>query len=333
MKVLVTGATGFLGKNLIGRLLREGHEVTGMGRSKVEGERLQQQGARFLQQDLGDELAAEACQGQDAVIHCGALSSPWGDYRDFYRTNVLGTRHMVQGALKHGVGRLINVSTPSIYFEFRDRLDIREDAKLPPRAVNAYAATKLLAEQEADAGAAAGLPVLTIRPRGLFGPGDTAIFPRLLRANEKGFVPLFHQGRAVLDVTYIDNVTEALMCCLAAPSAAFGHKFNITNGEPVMLFGLLEQLFKQLGMPFRYRRLPYSAVQGLAFILETASRLGGGRKEPLLTRYTAGLLAFSQTLNIDKARAMLGYRPIVSLDEGIIRFCNWWEETGKEGQR
>lgn len=326
MKVLVTGGTGFLGKNLIDRLLEEGYEVTAVGRNEQEGQLLKRKGVRFLKLDLSAPEMTDALKQQEAVFHCGALSSPWGAYRDFHQSNVIGTRNIIEGCFKYGVQKLVHVSTPSIYFDYRDRLLIAEAEPLPKQAVNSYAYTKRLAEQEIDKAFEAGLPVVTIRPRALFGPGDGAIFPRLMRANEQRFVPVFGDGRTLIDVTYIDNVTEALMRCLHADSSTLGQKYNITNGEPVYLFDLLSQLFEQLGTPFRHKRIPYPVAYTLAAVMESMSKLPYVNKEPLLTRYSVGILAYSQTLDISKAERELGYRPVVTIAEGIRRFCQWWKE-------
>lgn len=327
MNILVTGATGFLGENAVNRLLKEGHSVTAAGRNQEAGERLIEAGATFLQLDLAASQMGEAIAGHDAVFHCGALSAPWGKYRDFYASNVIGTRNVIQGCLKHKVQRLVHVSTPSIYFDYRHRFNIAEHEPLPKSAVNHYAATKLLAEQEVDrAYREQGLRVVTIRPRALFGPGDTAIFPRLLRANDKRFIPMFGSGQPLVDITYVDNVTEALMRCLYADPIVLGQKYNITNGEPVQLWEAMTRLFELLNKPMRTKKIAYPAAYSTASLLELAAKLPGLAQEPLLTRYTVGILAFSQTLNIEKAQRELGYRPLVSVEEGLRRFASWWKE-------
>ncbi|ANY71083.1 3-beta hydroxysteroid dehydrogenase [Paenibacillus sp. BIHB 4019] len=301
--------------------------MTAAGRNQEAGRRLSEAGAAFLQLDLASRAMSEAIAGHDAVFHCGALSSPWGKYRDFYASNVMGTRHVIQGCLEQGVQRLVHVSTPSIYFDYRHRFNIAEHEPLPKAAVNHYAATKLLAEQEVDrAYREQGLRVVTIRPRALFGPGDKAIFPRLLRANDKRFIPVFGSGQPLVDITYVDNVTEALMRCLYADPIVLGQKYNITNGEPIQLWEAMARLFDMLNKPIRTKKIAYPAAYSAASLLELAAKLPGLAKEPLLTRYTVGILAFSQTLSIEKAQRELGYRPLVSVEEGLRRFAAWWKE-------
>jgi nucleoside-diphosphate-sugar epimerase len=329
MKALVTGATGFLGGRLTARLVRLGWSVTAVGRNETAGASLTRQGVCFVRADLSDETAvSSACRGQDAVFHCGALSSPWGRYREYYGSNVLGTRHVIAGCLRHDVGRMIHVSTPTVYFDYTHRLQIPESGPLPDRPANAYAATKRLAEREVERAAAAGLPVVTVRPRALFGPGDTTILPRLIRANAARGIPLIGGGRIEVDFTYIDNAVDALLLCAAAPTAAIGRTYNITNGEPALLVDVLQRLFDKLGVPMRGRPVSYSLVYGAAGLLELIARLVPGCPEPLLTRYTAGVLGRSQTLDITAARRELGYVPRVKLEEGLDAFAAWWNEHG-----
>lgn len=323
---LVTGGTGFLGQALARRLRDGGWIVAALGRNATIGARLEAEGIRFIQADLADAAAmAKACAGQDVVFHSGALSVPWGPYEAFYEANVLGTHHVAEGCLVGGVGRLVHVSTPSLYFDGRDREWIKESDPLPARGVNHYAETKRLAEQMVDAAAARGLATVTIRPRGIFGPGDTTILPRLVKANAAGRLPLFDGGRARIDLTYVENVVDALLDCARAPDSALGAKYNITNGEPVAVGDLLPRVFAAIGVAFNPK--PLAAWQGLAAAtaLETWARVTSG-PEPLLTAYAVGLLSKHQTLDITQARDKLGYAPRVSLDAGIQAFAAWWKQ-------
>ncbi|HLO02264.1 MAG TPA: NAD-dependent epimerase/dehydratase family protein [Symbiobacteriaceae bacterium] len=322
MKLLVTGGTGFLGAHLAHRLQALGHEVTAIGRNQAKGAALAARGIRFVAADLADAAAIKAaCQGQEAVFHAGALSAPWGAPAAFYAANVLGTRHIVDGCLQHGVSRLLHLSTPSIYNDYREHLQVREDAPLPARAVNEYARTKRLAESEVQRGFAAGLPVVTIRPRAIFGLGDQALLPRLIEANRRGRVPLINGGRALIDLSYVDNVVDALLLGLTAPERCLGRAYNITNGEPMALHLLLTRLFERLGEPLRTINLPWRVAWGIATALEAVCRLLPGQPEPPLTRFAVGSIGLSQTLDIAAARAELGYAPRISVMEGIERFA------------
>ncbi|KEQ27764.1 NAD-dependent epimerase/dehydratase family protein [Paenibacillus tyrfis] len=323
---LVTGGTGFLGRRLALRLRDEGWSVTAIGRQPAIGEELQRQGIRFMQADLRDrERMDAACAGQQAVFHCGALSASWGPYNDFYDSNVLGTEHVIAGCLKHQVGRLIHVSTPSVYFGSTHRLGVRESDPLPRRQASPYAATKRLAEEAVVRAGAAGLETVIVRPRAMFGPGDASILPRLIEANAVQGIPLIGGGKALIDLTYVDNAVDALLLCEAAPAATVaGRVYNITNGEPMAFGEAVSKLLGKLGVPVRFKRLPYAAAYGVAALMELSTRLIPGRGEPMLTRAVAGMIGRSQTLDISAARRELGYSPKIRVNEGMEAFAHWW---------
>ena len=172
MKILITGSTGCLGRNLTNKLLlEEKHQIYATGRNQEIGKILENQGVIFQNADLQDrEAIINLCKDKEIIFHCGALSSPWGKYKDFYEANVLGTKNIIDGCLRHNVGRLIHVSTPSLYFDFTEKYQIAESSILP-KPVNHYAATKLAAEKLIDqAFINHQLPAITIRPRAIFGP-------------------------------------------------------------------------------------------------------------------------------------------------------------------
>lgn len=326
MRALVTGGTGFLGGALVRRLHERGDEVTVFGRNETAGARLQAQGIRFLRGDLADALAVQrACAEKNIVFHCGANVAPWGRYRDFYATNVVGTQNIIRSCMEQQVARLVHVSTPSIYFSYQDRLNVGEYDPLPARLVNAYAATKFQAEQAIDRAHRDGLPVITLRPRAIFGPGDTTIFPRVIRALEQGRLRIIGSGDNMQDLTYIDNVVDALLLCSEAPPTTLGKKYNITNGEPVRIWVKLKELCDQLGYAFPRRHIPLGVAFTVARLLEITYVLCQRKNEPPLTCYAVSLLAKSMTLDISAAQRDLGYRPQISIDEGLDRFVHWWK--------
>lgn len=326
-RVLVTGATGFLGGSLARALHKLGYAVTATGRNESYGEKLREEGIAFIPCDLADgERIVPLCAGQDFVFHCGARSSTWGPYSDFYNSNVIGTRNILEGCRRYEVGRLIYVSTPSLYSDYTDRLNVSESAPLPSKAVNAYADTKLLAEREVDLAFSAGIPVITIRPRAIFGPGDQAILPRLLQASRQGRVPLINGGQALIDMTYIDNVVDALLKCMTSPEATLGKKYNITNGEPLPFLELMQRLFAQLEVPLRGKQISYRTAYAVASLLEWKARLTRSQKEPVLTRSTIGMLGKSLTLDITAAREELNYVPLIGMEEGVTAYVAWIKE-------
>ncbi len=329
--VLVTGATGFLGEYLVRRLVKE-YRVLALGRNRERGRDLAAYGARFCPGDFTDRKScASYFEGVDAVIHAGALSTVWGKWEDFYRTNVLGTELVAKLCLENGVRRLVYLSSPSIYTGKEDQYHIREDQAPTQNDLNHYIRSKLMAEQVIRKWNQKGLETVILRPRGLIGIGDTSLVPRLLRANKKTGIPLFRNGRNLVDITSVENVALACELAVKAPGAS-GKVFNITNGEPMAFGRILEQFLDAIGEEPHYLRLPFGAVYAVAGGLEWIYRTFGLPGEPPLTRYTVCTLGYAQTMDIGQAREILGYEPEKTLAESIGEYGAWWKETHGTGE-
>jgi len=343
MVVVVTGATGFLGGAVVRRLVRDGESVVATGRRAAALAALRSPFVETVSAALEERSAvdavfraaakssrASATSGGggtiDSVVHCAALSAPWGPRAAFQAANVTATENVLAAALEAGVRRFVHVSTPAIYFDGGDRRDVREDAPLP-RPAGHYQRTKLAAEHAVERAVARGLDALVLRPRALFGPGDTTIFPRLLRALESGRLPVIGSGENRVDLTYVDNAAHAVALALRAPAALAGRRYNVTNGEPVPLWPLLTRLATALGLAPPTKRIQRRTAHLVAGGLELAHSLLRLEREPLLTRYTVGLLAADTTLDIGAAQRDLGYAPLVGVEEGIESFLRWWREV------
>ncbi len=328
MNILISGATGFLGARLANRLKQEGHGVIGLGRNNSAGAELSLSGIEFLQIDLSSKLdLAKLPKKVDAIVHCAALSSVWGRPEDFNRCNVLATKNLTDYGLSSGCRRFVHISSPSIYVDYSDRLNIKEDEPLPKHFLNDYIRTKRMAEDIVDQATAMGLPAITLRPQGIVGQGDRSIFPRIIKTAKRGFIPRIG-GDTHTDLTHVDNVVEAICCALIAPTQFQGRKYNITNGEPIEIYAFIESLMKQIGVSFRWKNLSFRKAYAVATFLEWTSRNILRNTEPLLTRYTVCALGVSRTLNIDRARAELKYNPKVSLSKALDEMVNEMKKKG-----
>jgi nucleoside-diphosphate-sugar epimerase len=318
MKVVVTGATGFLGSYLVKHLQKSDHEVIAIGRDIRIGDQLEQSGIRFIPADLSSQDLPQKLPPQiDWVVHCAALSSPWGRPEEFYRSNVLATKNLVQYAQNSHCKRFVHISSPSIYVDRVDKLNVRESDPLPKLSLNHYIATKRQAEVIVDQAVESGLSAITLRPQGIVGRGDRSIFPRILKIAKRGFVPRIGSGQTLTDLTHVNNVVDAIMCALNANDQLSGQKYNITNGEPIDLYRVIEELMSELQISFKWKKMSLKKAYYIGSALEWTSRNLLFHKEPLLTRYTACALGASRTLNIDKARAELNYAPRFSLNDAL----------------
>lgn len=321
-QVLVTGASGFIGSHVVRRLAAHGHHVLACGRDPT---RLQADGETV--RTITADLACDALHGLVArcqvLVHCAALSAPWGRPADFWRANVTATERLLQAALAHGVRRFIHLGSPSIYFRFDDQLDVGEQFTPPSRWITEYARSKWESECRVRSASGKGMQTLILRPRAVYGEGDRAIVPRLLAVAARGWFPLVHGGRALIDVTHVDNLAELIARCIDADLPGDGRAYNVSNGKPVRVGELLQTLFAQFGHQVRLIPVPRAPALALASLSEHIARLRPGQPEPRLSRYGIGVLGYSQTLDITRARTELDYRPQPDIGPGLARLARW----------
>lgn len=328
-KILVTGATGFLGKYVVQELIEKGYKVLALGRNENEGKKLEKMGAVFCQGDFVDKNKCSSYfQGVDYVVHAGALSTVWGKWESFYETNVMGTKNVCELCMENRVKRMIYISSPSIYSGKEHRFRIKEEEYDSNNHLNFYIKSKILSEQVLREYEEKGLYTVVLRPRGLFGIGDTSLIPRILKANETIGIPLFKGGENYVDITCVENVAYAIGLCINARDIS-GEVFNITNGEPMEFKEILEMFMKAIDGKSKFLKLPFGLVYCIASVLEAVYSVFQKKGEPALTKYTVCTLAFSQTLDISKAKKKLGYEPKISLWEGIVEYGEWWKENNR----
>jgi nucleoside-diphosphate-sugar epimerase len=325
MKILVTGASGFVGGRFARFALEQGLSVRVNGRRAQSVEHLVRRGAEFIPGDLTDpELVRELCHDVEAVVHCAGAVGVWGRKQDFMLGNVQVTENIVEGCLKQRVRRLVHLSSPSIYFDGHSHLNIKED-QVPRRFNNHYAATKYLAEQKVFGAMEFGLEVIALRPRFVTGAGDTSIFPRLLNMQRKKRLSIVGNGLNKVDFTSMQNLNEAMLSSLLAMGSALGKAYNISNGTPVPLWDAVNYVMRRMQVPQVTRYRSYGLAYSAAALNEAACMLWPGRPEPTLSRLGMQVMSKDFTLDISRARHYLEYEPKVSLWTALDEFCAWWQ--------
>lgn len=312
--MLVTGATGFLGGALLRQLRKRGQPAIGLGRDRARLAALRAEGFDLRAHDLKQPLDPDCFHGVTAIVHSAALSAPHGRMRDFVDANVTATGNIVALARALGIARFVHISSASVSFAPMDQIAVHENDPLP-HPFNAYAATKAQAERivlKAD------LPgTVILRPRGIYGAGDTALLPRLLRAAKRGPLPLLRGGQARIDLTHVDDVVAAVMAALDSDST--GTVYNISGGEVLAVTEIAARACAAAGQSLRWRRMPVAPLMALAAAVETTCLLLPQRPEPAITRYGLALFAYAQSLDISKAQSDLRWSPQVSFAEGLAR--------------
>lgn len=322
-RVLVTGASGFIGRHVVRALAMRGHEVIANGRDVARLAANRGTARRMLALDLAADPLEPLLAGCDTVVHCAALSAPWGPDAAFQRANVLATRRLLDAARRAGARRFLHLGSPSIYFRFRDQYDIGEAFTPPRRWITGYARSKWESE-DCVRGAGDDLQTLILRPRAVFGDGDRAILPRLLAVAERGWFPLIAGGDALIDVTDVDNLSRLIADCVDHGWPGSGQAYNVTNGEPLRVKDLLSALFARMRRRVRWIPVPRGPALAAAWLAEQAALRRAGQPEPKLTRYGLGVIGYAQTLDITRARRELGYRPIPGVAAGLEGFASTW---------
>jgi len=244
VKVLVTGASGMLGRLTAQALAERGDDVTVLQR------RASGLGLREFRGDVADATVVHrALAGQDAVVHLAAKVNVVGRWPDYVRANVDGTRTVVDVCRAEGVRRLVHVSSPSVAHAGDPLVGVGAEPAEPTHARGHYSRSKALAEQVALAADSAELAVLAVRPHLVWGPGDTQLVGRIVERARAGRLPRLGTGAALIDTTYVDNAAAALVAAVDAD--AHGEALVVSNGEPRPVLDVLDALCRAAGAPRR----------------------------------------------------------------------------------
>ena len=326
-KILITGATGSLGMRLTEVLSQENIIVIATGRNPTKKTFFEKLNVEYLIGDLSDRnFVNEITKDVEVVIHCAAFTSPFAEWELFEKSNIVSTQNIVNSCQLNRVRRLIHISTPSIYFDGKAKINIKEGDSIP-EARSFYAKSKWEAEKIVQNLKSSAVEFIILRPRAIFGRYDSVLLPRMLKIMEKGFFPLFNNGEALMDLTYVDNVVHAIKLSINARGTSLGLAFNITNGEPKKLKEITDMIIKIRKIEVVYRKLPFALMYAIAAMIEVTYKMLNIKREPPLSRYGVGVMAIDQTLNIERAKSLLGYEPVVSLEDGLrYTLDNWGKD-------
>lgn len=331
--ILITGATGFVG----GRILEYFSEkygsdaVLGIGRNPEVIKRRKAEGFLMGTCDLNDpETLAELFKKYNftAVIHAAAKSSPWGTYKEFYNDNVVSTQNLLNCIKNYAGIQLIYISTPSIYFNYSNRLNVLENAPINYPFVNDYTKTKFEAELLVKNYAFhCNDNVVIFRPRAIIGRGDTVIIPRVLKAYDAKRLRIIGYGETIADFTSVENLCFAISLALEASALFRGEIFNITDENPENLWDFIKFMLEHMELDTNIKKVPYQLAYTFASLQESYYRIFNPSVEPTLTRYGLGILKYSLTMDITKAKELLGYKPIKTSRESVLEYVNHSKAT------
>jgi nucleoside-diphosphate-sugar epimerase len=312
----VTGGSGFIGGALIGRLRREGWRVRALARSDAAAARVDELGAEPVRGDLEDRRALEeGAAGSEIAFHCAAKVEDWGEPEDFERLNVFGTQNALDACIAAGVRRFVHTGTEAALSAGQALVNVNEDAPLRPDSPILYAASKARAEQRVRAANGDGIETVVVRPRFVWGRGDTTLLPELVKLVNAGRFRWIGGGGHLTDTTNIDNTVEGLW--LAATRAPAGGVYFVTDGEPVVFREFVTSWLATQGVAPPAKTVPSAVAEAGAAVSERAWRLLRRPGPPPLTRLAVWVSSKECTLDITRARRELGYEPVVTREQGL----------------
>lgn len=312
----ITGGSGFVGRTLISALRKKQYEVVAIARSDAAAKTVERAGARAVSGDLSDEAAlARGMQGASLVVHAGAKVEQWGPLDEFHRINVAGTENVLRAARTAKVPRLVHVSTEAVLVG-GDKPLIRADESWPRPAHSPppYAQTKALAEQRVIAANSPELTTVVVRPRFIWGKGDTSLLPKLLDSVRSKQFAWIGGGHYLTSTCHVENVAAGILA--AAESGRGGEVYFLTDGEPVEFRTFISALIESQGLTAPTRSMPHALAYATAWVLERVWPTRA-KNPPPLTRTMLALMAEEVTVSDAKARTELGYAPVITSEQGL----------------
>lgn len=316
MKYFVTGGSGFVGRHLLLRLLADGHEVHALARSERSAAVVGTLGATAVRADLVDiHDVIEDLRGARVVVHLAAETRQWGRVADYERVNVTGTRRLLEAARQVRVPRFVHVSTEAVLSDGNPIRFVDESAPYPKRHAGDYARTKALAEQLVLAADSREMATVALRPRLVWGPGDTTVLPQIVQAVEGDRWAWVSGGHYLTSTCHVENLCEGVQ--LAARHGIGGRAYFVTDGAPVEFRSFITRCAAEQGVTMPDRTISYARARAAAVVLDKGWRVLPLKGEPPVSAAALALGGHEITVNDGRARVELGYAPVISVDEGI----------------
>lgn len=306
-KVFVTGGSGFVGRELIATLVGAGDVVAALARSPAAAKMISDLGAQPVMGDLSSKPEMKiGMAGSSVVFHCAADVSTWGPVARIAKVNVEGTRNVIECARDVGVPRVVHVSTEAVLVSGGPLVQVDETMPLPERNIGVYSTTKAAAERVVRAMNGHGIECVIVRPRFIWGRGDTTVLPAFIKAAKNGGFPFIGGGEQLTSTCHVLNVVEGML--LAADRGKPGETYFLTDGPAVTVRRFVTDMLATQGVKAGSQTVPYWLAVFLAHVLELSWKALALKGDPPLTRAVVELFGREVTVSDAKARRELGYR-------------------------
>jgi nucleoside-diphosphate-sugar epimerase len=318
--VFVTGATGFLGSHVAQALLARGQAIRVLARRPQQAQWLVERGAECIAGDLSSTAAlAAAINGCRFVIHCAALASDWGPWKEFRETNDYGVARLLKACETLSLDRFVHISTTDVYgYPDRDGLD--ETTTFRDRGFP-YNSTKISGELRLRKAIEAGLPVTVIRPGSIYGPRSLTLGTEIVNYLRSG-APLVRFGRVNAGFVYVENSADLILLAMTHP-AAVGAAFHSVDEDGRTWRDYFVALCRGLNLRMPRWSLPRAAAYSIGALSEIYGQARGYTSRPLVTRTAVEILGTRQGFSMTRAHKQLGFSPRIRFDEGVERTVAW----------
>jgi nucleoside-diphosphate-sugar epimerase len=314
MRIFITGASGFVGGAATSALIGAGHEVLAMSRSARSDIGIRELGAVPVRCDL-ETITSDHISDCQTVIHCAAYVEAWGPKDAWYKANVAGTRTMLDVALAAGVSRFIHIGTEAAICHGQDLHDADETVPLAPDSPYPYCATKAQAEQLVREANRDGFTTIILRPRFIWGPGDTTLLPLIEAMAGAGKWMWINHGRSMTSTTHIDNLVHAIT--LSLTQGVGGSAYFILDDGTISMKEMITAMAKTRDLTLSDTSIPTWLADLLGRSAEAVWRGLNLKSDPPLTAHAAMVMSRDCTLNGDKAETELDYQPVISRADGL----------------
>lgn len=314
MRIFVTGASGFVGGAATRALIGAGQEVLAMSRSAKSDNLIRELGAVPVRCDL-ETITPDDIENCQTVLHCAAFVEAWGPKDAWHQANVVGTRTMLDTAMAAGASRFIHIGTEAAICHGQDLHNADETVPLAPDSPYPYCATKAQAEQLVLNASRSGFATIVLRPRFIWGPGDTTLLPAIEAMAGAGKWMWINHGRAMTSTTHIDNLVHAIQ--LSLTEGRSGEAYFILDDGVIAMKDMITAMAKTRGLTLPETSIPAWLADGMGRTMEAVWRGLGLKSDPQLTAHAAMVMSRDCTLNGQKAAAELNYQPVITRAEGL----------------
>jgi nucleoside-diphosphate-sugar epimerase len=315
MRAFVTGGSGFIGGGLLRRLAADGVQVTALARSDASAEKVRALGAEPFVADLNGDLTP-GLEGCDVAYHAAAKVEQWGPWEEFQAATIDGTRNAVEACRDAGVKRFVHVGTEAALVDGNALVNADETWPLKPDSRAYYPRSKARAEQlVVAANGDGGMETVVLRPRFVWGPGDTTLLPAIVDLIRSGKFSWVGGGGNLTSTAHVDNVVEGMV--LAAAKGRGGEAYFVTDGDPLPFKEMITAMVATDGVTPGKRNVPAGVAKAAAAVAEGVWRTLRLKGEPPITRLAVWNSALECTVSDAKARAELGYEPVISRKDGL----------------